>query len=67
MEILLGALALFVCFLIVPAFLLGLGFTAAIPLVVLGFAGSLISGTRARGPEEDRQRIVRELERDRAA
>lgn len=63
MEIIIGALALFVTFLIVPAFMLGLAFAAVIPLAGIGLVGNLISSRKARR-EQDRAREpkpVREL------
>lgn len=52
MEIIIGALALFVTFLIVPAFLLGLAFTAVIPLAGIGLVGNLISSRKARRAQD---------------
>jgi hypothetical protein len=50
LDVTMAVLAIFVCFLVVPAFLLGLGFAAAIPLFGIGLLGQLWSknGPRRR-------------------
>ena len=48
MEIIIGAVALFVTILIVPAFMLGLAFVAVIPLAGIGLLGNLLSSSRSR-------------------
>lgn len=52
MDFLVGALALFVTILIVPAFMIGGAFVAVIPLAALGLVGNLISSRKARNVQD---------------
>lgn len=51
MEILQGAIAVFVCVLIAPAFLIGFALAAAIPVAGLGFALQVFTQHEFQKPE----------------
>jgi hypothetical protein len=53
LDVTIAVLALFVCFLVVPAFMVGLGFAAAIPLFGLGLLGQLWSRNRTHKRAEE--------------
>lgn len=58
MDFLIGALALLVTLLIVPAFMIAGAFATVIPLAALGLVGNLISSRKARNVQ-DRDREPR--------
>lgn len=62
LDLSVAVLALFVTFLIVPAFALGVGFAAAIPLFTLGF---LLVAWHRRGSSEKRPMNVDYLSSER--
>ena len=65
MELIIGALALFVTFLIVPAFLLAGALAAVIPLAGIGLVGNLITSRKARRAQDRaREPLVAVRERD---